>query len=348
MQAARYYDQEDVRVEEVDEQVVGANEVRINVEAAGICGTDLNEYRTGQLATHDRTSGLIPITLGHEFAGTISEVGDGVTEFELGDSVTANPMVWCGECQYCHRGKYQYCENGGSIGLTGGGGGFAESVVVPAITAVPLPETMSIETGALVEPLAVATSAVKNSGIQVGDSVAVFGTGPIGLGVVQAARAAGASQLIVSEPQETRAEIARQSGADLVINPIETDAVERVKSESNGGVDIAFEAAGVDETFNDAIASTKRDGHMVTISVFNDVIAADPNGLRGRSVTASLGYDAGPLSRQSFGHIVSLIENGQLNPEMMVTSHISLDEIVGDGFEPLVNEQDQVKILVEP
>jgi len=192
MRAAVYHGREDVRIEQVEERAIAPGSVRVAVEACGICGSDLHEYAEGPIAIpadhpHPLTGETLPLTMGHEFAGTVVETGGGVDDPEVGDAVVVNPIVACGECRYCTGGRYSLCDSLMNIGIHGGGGGFAERVVVSAENAVALPEGVSFEQGALVEPLSVGLHAVRRSGLAAGDTAAVFGAGPVGLGVLQAA-----------------------------------------------------------------------------------------------------------------------------------------------------------------
>ncbi|WP_254545009.1 2,3-butanediol dehydrogenase [Halomarina pelagica] len=355
MRAAVFHDREDVRVEEIARDDVGADEVRIDLRAAGICGSDLHEYAAGPIFVPDETPHPVtgetaPIPMGHEFAGVVSEVGSEVETLTEGDPVAVNPVIWDGTCRYCDEGKYHLCVNGGFVGLSGGGGGFAEETVVPAVSAVPLPDGVPVEHGALVEPFTVGVHAVRRANVRAGDSVAVFGSGPIGQAVIQASWAAGAGEIYVSEPQEARAEMAVDSGADVVVDPTESDPVERITSESDGGVDATFEVAGIETTVNQSINAAKRNGQVTIVSIFEDEVSVHPNDvvLGERRISGTLAYQGGPLSNVSFGRTIRMMETGRLDPELLVTSRIDLDDIVEEGFERLLGGSEEVKILVEP
>lgn len=355
MRAARFHGRENIQVEEIDRQSLGADEVRVAVDTGGICGSDLHEYVAGPIFIpgadpHPVTEATAPVTMGHEFSGTIAAVGDAVTDREVGEAVAVNPILYCGECQQCQRGQYRLCENGGFTGLSGGGGGFSEEVVVKAEQAVPL-GNVPTEYGALVEPLSVGLHAVRQTAIDPGDSVAVFGSGPIGLAVIQSVRAAGADPIIVSEPQATRREVAAESGADELIDPTATAAGEHIRSLTDGGVDVAFEVAGVEASFNDAVSSTKPTGDVVVVSIWEDAISTNLNPIvtGERTVTGTIGYTGGPRAHEEFGTVIDMLDAGQFDPEPFITDRIDLDEIVTEGFDRLKSpESDQVKILVKP
>ncbi|RZV06203.1 (R,R)-butanediol dehydrogenase/meso-butanediol dehydrogenase/diacetyl reductase [Natrinema hispanicum] len=357
MRAAVYYGQEDVRVEDIEEpEGPAANEVRVAVEACGICGSDLHEYTAGPIFIPDEgepnpvTGEELPIPMGHEFAGEVTEVGEGVSNISVGDHVAVNPIIYCDECQHCEAGNYHLCESGGFIGLSGGGGGLSEEVVVPEEKAITLPDSIPTEYGALVEPFSVGFHAVQTSDFSAGDSVAVYGTGPIGLTVIQVLQAAGAGTIYGVEPQDSRRHLASEVGADKTINPIETDAAEYITEQTDGGVDVAFEAAGIEQTVQDAIASTAPSGNITIVSIFEETVELNPNEfvMGERTLSGTLAYEGGPQSDEEFGAVIGMFESENLDPEALISSRIKLENVVEDGFEALLSpEQEAVKILVE-
>lgn len=356
MRAATYHGRGDVRVEDIDAPAgFDADELRISVTACGICGSDLHEYAAGPIAIPDElphpvTGETLPIPLGHEFAGEVVEVGGGVDDVSVGDPVTVNPLIYCGECQHCTAGNYNWCESGGFIGLSGDGGGLSEEIVVPREKAVRLPDAIPVEHGALAEPFSVGFHAVRTSDLSPGDAVAVYGTGPIGLTVVQAARAAGADTIYAVEPQDARRDLAASVGADEALDPTETNTVEHIHGQTDGGVDVSFEVAGVEQTVQDAVATTASGGRTTVVSQFEDTVEIDPNVfvMGERSLTGTLAYEGGPRSREEFGPVVDMFESGALDPEPLIDSRIPLEHVVEDGFEALLDpDREEVKVLVE-
>lgn len=356
MKAARFYGERDIRIDEnVEPNAVGSTDVRIDVDACGICGTDLHEYERAELTPetdHPETGASRPIVVGHEFSGHVSEVGDDVTRLEVGDPVTVHPNIPCHDCVYCADGAYNRCEDALAIGLETGTGGFAESAVVPAQQVHVLPESVDLWEGALVEPLAVGLHAVRRSGMQAGDTVAVFGCGPIGLTALRAAEAGGAKRIFVSEPNEHRREIARRLGADVAIDPLEEDAVERVTDATDDGVDIAFEFAGVEPSVAAAIRSTRRGGAVTIGSLSEGTVALDLDEivLNERELRGTFCYGFPPRSfRSEFDAIVQSLADGEIDTDAFATKRISLDDIVEEGYEELADpDTEHVKILVEP
>lgn len=350
MKAALWYGAKDIRVENIDEPQVEKDQVKIKVSFCGICGSDLHEYLAGPIfipvnEPHPISKGKAPIVMGHEYAGEVVEVGEAVTGIKLGDRVCVEPIYRCGKCSSCQKGHYNVCEQLGFIGLSGGYGGFSVYSVVPSKMVHKIPNHMTWEQAALVEPTAVAVHAVRQSELKIGDSVAVFGTGPIGLLVIQAAKAAGASKIIAVEVSPERRDIAKQVGANVVINPIEVHAVQTIKEHTNGlGVDVAFEVAGIETTLNAAIESTRSEGNVVNISIWEKQASIPLNNfiLSERKMTSIIAY------RNIFPQVIQLIANGQIQASELVTKLIGLDDIASEGFEALTLNKQQIKILVNP
>jgi len=353
MRAARYHGNRDVRVEEVERRSIGADEVRLDVEACGICGSDLKEYVDGPRAIptepHPLTGETLPVTMGHEIGGTVVDVGSAVEGVEPGMNVAVSPVMWCGECRLCESGNYHLCADKGWVGFSGDGGGFAEEVIVSQEKAIPLPEGVPAEMGALAEPFTVGLHAIHRSAFEAGDTAAVFGCGPIGLTIVQNLRAAGAQRIYASEPQQMRREIAGECGADVPIDPFDEDPVDRILDETDG-VDVAFEVAGTEPTLNQAVSSTRPTGDITVVSIFEGAAAIHPGQLvtGERTIRGTASRLSGPRSFEEFDAVVSQFANGGLDPESLVTSRIELDDI-DDGFEQLLGDDvSEIKILVKP
>lgn len=321
-------------------------EVLVEVAACGICGSDLAEYLHGPRYDDDD---YLPYLMGHEIGGTVVAAGEGA-DVETGTEVVVNPLVACGECWCCEEANYNLCRDLTVVGAQRPGG-YAERVAVPAGNVVPLPDGVSPELAAVAEPLAVAFHAVLQSPLRTGQSVGVVGTGPIGLGVVQLADAAGAGPIYASGHREARRALARECGADVVIDPRETDPIERIRADTDGGVDVAFEMAGRESALNDAIRAAKPGGHTTLVGVFEGETEIDPMDLvnHERTVNASAAYQTGPLASREFGAVLRKFASGEVDPELLVTSRIDIDDIVEDGFEALADgEGEEVKVLVRP
>ncbi|ABV95869.1 alcohol dehydrogenase GroES domain protein (plasmid) [Dinoroseobacter shibae DFL 12 = DSM 16493] len=348
MKAARWHGAKDIRVEDVDEPTPGAGEVKIKVAWTGICGSDLHEFLAGPIFVpvgedHPLSHDKAPITMGHEYCGEITELGDGVTDLSVGDRVAIEPIFACGTCAACRDGRYNLCEKLGFVGLSGGHGGFAAYSVVPARMLHRMPEGLSMEQGALVEPAAVALHAVRVSAFKAGDRAAVFGAGPIGLLVVESLRIAGASKIVVVEPSETRRAKAMELGATTAVDPGAEDAVAAVQAACPGGVEVAFEVTGVPAVLAQAIDATRYEGETLVVSIWETEASFQPNTvvLKERNIKGTIAY------RNVYPAVMDLMQQGYFQAERLVTRRIGLDDIVRDGFEALVAEKSQIKILVE-
>lgn len=219
----------------------------------GICGTDLHEYLGGPnfcpVKPHGVTGETIPVTLGHEFSGVITEVGSQVSpsKFKVGQACAIQPTIFCGRCVACQQDAANVCHHGGFVGLSGGGGGLSESVCVNATHVFPLPDNLTLEMGALVEPISVSWHAVSAAPPVGADStVLVLGGGPIGLAAILCLRAKGVSNILVSEVATSRQNFAREFGASKIINPLTEDVNQVVLDATQGrGADVVFDCAGV-------------------------------------------------------------------------------------------------------
>lgn len=258
MLAAVFYGvEEGVRVEERPAPTIEKpDDVLIEVKACGICGTD-------PAILEGRHPASPPVILGHEYAGVVLEVGDGVRGVKPGDHVVIDPNIKCGKCYYCRNGKQNLCENMTTLGIFIDGG-FARYNVAPESAVYKIPEDMAWEDAALVEPVSCVVNGVTRAGIRAGKIVAIIGAGPIGLIWTALARRAGASKVIVSEVRERRIKAAERIGADVVINPKEVDPVEKVKGLTDGrGVDVAVEVVGHPTTAQQAIRMLAYGGRAV-------------------------------------------------------------------------------------
>ncbi|MQQ07796.1 zinc-binding dehydrogenase [Epibacterium sp. SM1979] len=347
MKAARWYGVKDIRVEDVPEPVAGPGEVKVKVAWTGICGSDLHEYLAGPIfipvdAPHPLSGDKAPITMGHEYSGVVTELGEGVSGLEVGDKVAIEPIFASETSQASLEGKYNLDDQLGFVGLSGGHGGFASHSVIPARMVHKMPDGLSMEQGALVEPAAVALHAVRLSSIKAGDKAAVFGAGPIGLLVVEALRVAGASQIYVVEPSEVRRAKALELGATQVIDPMSQDAVQAIR-DASGGVHVAFEVTGVPQVLPQCIDSTLHDGQILVVSIWEGDASFHPNTvvLKERQIKGSIAY------RHVFPAVMELMLQGYFQAENLVNKRISIDDIVTEGFDALVEEKSHVKILVE-
>lgn len=351
VKAARFHGQGDIRIDDIEEPPIRPGAVKIAVDWCGICGTDLHEFLDGPIfipapgEPHPLTGEELPVVLGHEFAGTISEIGEGVDDLAVGDAVAVEPYHTCGACPPCKAGRYNTCQSLGFIGLMGGGGGLSEFVVVDRKWVHPLGD-IPTDHGALVEPLAVAFHAVRISGIEPGQTAVVFGAGPIGLVTIECLKAAGASLIIAVEPAAARKDRAATAGAHHVLDPTDIDVPARVAELTDGaGAHVAFECAGIDAVMADAVASVRPGGTVVNVAIWGHAATFDMNSLvmKEVNVLGTLAYCGDHEAT------IELLASGAVDAEQLITAKISLDDLVDGGFRQLIdNKVEHVKILVSP
>lgn len=349
MRAAVWHKARDLRVEDVPVPELRApHDVRVKVAACGICGSDLHEYAAGPIfipveAPHPISGDRAPIVMGHEFAGEVVEVGDKVTRVKPGDRVAIEPILSPNREGAYLMESYNLSPLLGFHGLSGGGGGFSQFTVVGEHMLHRMPDDLSWEQGALVEPAAVALHAVRQSGLKAGDTAAVFGTGPIGLMVIEALKAAGAAAIHAVETSAVRRGKAKSLGA-AVYDPAEGDVVEVIAAASSGGVDVAFEVTGVPSVLSQCIGATHPGGEIVIVSIWESNASFQPNTLviRERTMRGIIAY------RHVYPAVMALMQRGYFRAEDLVTDRIALDDVVEKGFEKLLADKSQVKIMVTP
>ena len=239
MKASRFLGNKTFAVTDLPTPHAGPGELVLRNQVCGVCGTDVHIYH-GEPGSADVNP---PVVLGHEYSGEVVEVGEGVTGFAVGDHVTVDPNIYCGHCAYCQNGKKQLCPSMEAIGVTRDGG-FAQYSRIPASQAFKLEPTVPWEAAAMAEPLACCLHGIDLAGIQVGDKVCVVGGGAIGLLMVQLAKLSGASQIVLSEPNEKRRQVGLQLGANAAIDPTRPDAQEAFAQVLDDGANVIIECVG--------------------------------------------------------------------------------------------------------
>lgn len=351
MRAARYYGQGDIRIDDVPDPQVGPGQVEVSVDWCGICGSDLHEFLEGPIfvppadAPHPITGATLPeVVMGHEFAGVVSAVGSGVSGVSEGDRVAVEPYYVCGECVACRAGRYNICRKLGFIGLSGYEGGFSERCVVDQRWIHQLGD-LPTDIGAVVEPLAVGYHAARLSGVREGGTAAVFGAGPIGLVTAASLKAIGVGTVIVVEPAKARKAKAEGLGVEHVIDPTGVDVPEAIRDLTGGGVEVAFECAGIDAVLASAIGSVRPGGRVVNVAIWGHVpsVAMNDLVLSEISVIGSLAYCG------DHADTIALLRDGKVDAAPFITGRIGLDQLVEGGFRELIdNKEENVKILVSP
>lgn len=318
-------------VAEVLDPVLDGDEVLVKVRYCGICGGDLHVYKEGA-----------GVGFGHEFSGDVVEIGPDVNGWARGDRVAFEPNVSCGECFWCRQGDLGLCEQF-YVELIRFKGGFATYAKAKHYNLHKLSHEMSYEEAALVEPTTCALHAVKLSGLQEGDVVAVLGLGPIGQLMARVAKASGAKAVYASEISKSRIELARDA-VDEVIDANLTNPVDRILELTHGvGPDIVFECAGSVPTSQQSIALVRKGGTVVVEAICFDPVEVVFNSivLKGLTIKGSQCFSPGEFSRA-----LNLVRDGKINAASLVTHKFSLDD-VNEAFETALRAEGG-KILVEP
>ncbi len=340
MRVAMYYRNDDVRVEELPAPVVGPGELRIRIEASGICGSDVMEWYRIKKA---------PLVLGHEIGGQVVEVGDGVERFAVGDRVTATHHVPCNNCHSCLQGHHTLCDTLRSTKFDPGG--FCEQVRIPALQTdrgtLKLPDAVSYEEATFVEPLGCVVRGQRGAGIAPGQSVLVLGSGLAGLLHIALARAAGAGPIVATDVHPYRIEAARRFGADLALDARSEDVEARLRA-INGGrrADRVIVSTAVPAVNEQAFRWVARGGTilffaLVTPGVDLTYPAFD---LWNRGVSIVQSYAA---ARRDLDEALRLIEHRRVPVADMITHRLPLAE-TARGFGMVAGAGDSIKVVVEP
>jgi (R,R)-butanediol dehydrogenase/meso-butanediol dehydrogenase/diacetyl reductase len=340
MKALRWHGRRDLRLDDVPEPSPGPGELKIRVTLAGICGTDLKEYSDGPVLVD---AARAPLTLGHEFCGTVAAVGPGVKGFTPGDRVSGVGYRYCGTCHYCKLGRVNLCVEAGFNGLTADGC-LAGYYVAPAYACYVVPDAIPDELAALVEPLAVGLHAVRQAKVAPGASVAVVGDGAIGLSALLAAKGAGAKGVYLVAKHRGRARLAERLGADAVLCLEDGDPVPEVRALTDGlGADAAVECVGYPDTPQLAVNLARPGGTISVAGVFEQTGTLDY-----RTITFSEKTIVGSSIYVDEGkEVIELLAAGRLDAAPLVSTIVPLERAVEEGFEGLLKDKENlVKVLV--
>lgn len=357
MKAARYYGNHDIRIEDIEPQPLEPGTVRIDVAWCGICGTDLHEYLDGPIfcptcETPSPVSGeTAPVTLGHEFSGVVTELGDGVTDLEVGDHVVVEPYILHDDVDTsADNDVYHLSRDMNFIGLAGRGGGLSENIVVLRRWVHKIDKSIALDEAALIEPLSVAYHAVMRA-VDTKENVAgkvavVGGAGPIGQLVSAVLTSLGAT-VIVSELSALRRQKALDAGAaKYAVSPVEVDLVEEVNRITDGvGADLAFECTSVQVVFDTLMDVLRPHGVLQVVSIWGKPGSIDMHKLvmKELDIRGTIGYV------NTHPDTIALVESGKIDLKPFITGKIGLEDLVDKGFDTLINHNETaVKILVSP
>ncbi|MDG3010367.1 2,3-butanediol dehydrogenase [Rhodococcus sp. D2-41] len=343
MRAAVLHGIDDLRVEEVPEPRVQPGHVLIDVAYNGICGSDLGMVHAFGISSqpHPLTGVCGPQILGHEFSGTVSELGADVDGIAVGDRVVVQPNYHCDTCVRCRGGLEHLCEVAAFHGINAPGGGLAERTVVPAANVHVLPDSVTLEQAAVVEPLAVALHAVELSGIAPGQTALIIGAGPIGIATALNLRAGGVDRILLSERSSERRKVAAALGFDA-IDPESVDPVAAVRDSGAGaGADAVFECAGVAVAVHTALGAVRARGAVVLLATYKEPVALDTYAMMfgEMRLMSSLCY-----SRDEFRTVIDRMAAGAY-PLDGWTSSVPLADVV-DGVQA-ASDGRRMKVLVE-
>ena len=332
-----------LEVTDLPQPEAGSGEVLVQVAACGICGSDVHGY--------DGSSGrrIPPLVMGHEAAGVITAVGDGVSRFAVGDRVTFDSTVYCGECDFCKTGDINLCDNRQVVGVSTPefrrAGAFAEFVTVPERIVYRLPEEMSFADAAMLEAVAVAVHAVAVTDLKGGETALVIGAGMIGLLTLQAAKAAGCSRVLVADVDRTRLKLATEAGADEVILASGADLVRDVHQLTNGrGVDVVLEAVGRDETVSAAVDAVRKGGTVTLIGNITPTVTLPLQ----KVVSRQIRMQGSCASSGEYPEAIELVSSGKIRVTPLITAVAPLSD-GASWFERLhAREPNLMKIVIDP
>ena len=330
-------------IEDVPVPEVGADDVLIRVKACAICGSDVHgmDGSTGRR--------IPPIIMGHEGSGIIEKKGANVSEYMIGEKVTFDSTIYCGSCAYCRQGRVNLCDNRRVLGVSCDdyrqNGAFAEYIAVPKHILYKVPDGVSFERAAMVEPLSIAVHAVSRADIAVNDTAVVVGAGMIGLLVIQVLKISGCGKIIAVDIDSNKLDMALSFGAHEIIKSDDVDAVSEIKKITrNRGADIAFEAVGISGTIQTAINSLKKGGQLTLIGNLSPMIDLPLQ----KVVTGEIAINGSCASAGEYGVCLELIEKGAVDVDAFISRVIPLEE-AGDYFHRLYNkEAGLMKVIVKP
>lgn len=352
MRAARFHGKSDIRIEDLDiPKIKEQDEVLVEVQWCGICGTDLHEYLVGPIVTpvspHPLTGATLPQTLGHEFSANVVEAGAQVTDVAVGDRVAIMPAIVCGRCRFCRQGLGHLCIRFACTGLSAETGGLAQYAVLKDYQVAKLPDAVSDLEGAVVEPASVAAYGIDRVGVRGGDVVLITGAGPIGVLSAMYADALGAATVVIAEPNPNRAALARQMDIGPVVDPTQEGFGEFIDHlTAGGGVDVVAECSGTTPGLTTAMNSVRSRGSIVQTGLHTKPATIDAMRLAEKDISY-LGSWCYLIT--DWPRIIRLIASGKYPVRKAVTAQIGLEDVVPRGFDVLVNPAgDQLKVLVSP
>lgn len=316
----------------------GDNQVLVKIKKIGVCGSDIHVYH----GTHPFTS--YPVTQGHELSAEIVEIGKNVEGFTIGQKVTIEPQVYCGTCHPCRHGKYNLCESLKVMGFQTTGTA-SEYFAVDASKVTPLPENLTFNEGAMIEPLAVTVHACNRFPEMKGAKVAVLGAGPIGILLAQSAKGLGAESVLITDVSDTRLEIAKSVGVEFTANTMNVDFGDAmVNAFGPDKADVIYDCAGNDITMGQAIKYARKGSKIVLVAVFGKMATVDLAVLNDHE----LDLDTSMMYRhEDYVAAIRMVSEGKIHLKPLMTKHFAFEDYQ-KAYEFIDNNREiSMKILID-
>lgn len=331
----------DMRLEEVDMPKPGLGEALVRMKSVGVCGSDIHYYRRGRIGSFVVEK---PIILGHECAGEVAGLGRDVTGLDIGARVVFEPGIPCGRCWYCRNGKYTKCSAIKFMATPPDDGALAEYVAWPADFLFKMPDKMSFQEGALIEPFAVGLYAARRGGFYPAATVAILGAGPIGLSVLEAVKAMGAGDVIVVDVMPNRLKLAKDMGATHVIDAKEADVVKSIKALTNGdGTHFVFETAGTAATFHQTVEVVRDAGIVVLIGLPQE---QEIPMLMVEALIKEVNFITSFRYNNIFEEAITLVGHKRVDIKPLITHEFPFDQTL-EAFDLTENAKDKaVKVMI--
>jgi L-idonate 5-dehydrogenase len=344
MKAFLLYGAKDLRAHDMDLPVASPGHIMLRVKRAGICGSDMHYYSHGKIGSFVPKR---PFVLGHEFAGEIVSVGDGVSPSMIGQRATVDPSIPCGKCKFCRGGRYNLCRDMRFYGSASCDphidGGFAEYTIAPAKNCFVIPDSMGWGEAAMIEPLSVVVHAARRAGDIASRRILVTGGGAIGQLMALVARAFGASQIVMSDIAEYPRELAVKLGADAALNALDVDFEAQASALSQGGFDYVFEASGSPLALSQAIASAERGATIVQVGTLPTPVTAPLNSIMAKE----LNFIGSFRFANVFATALDLAISRRINLSALISAVLPLSEMQ-QAMDLAVDKDEVVKIQIEP
>ncbi|WP_077624656.1 NAD(P)-dependent alcohol dehydrogenase [Sediminibacillus massiliensis] len=343
MKAAVLNEPMDIELKQLSVPEPAENEVLVKVMAIGICGSDIHYYEHGRIGRYVVES---PLILGHECAGLVVKTGKNVTKFQKGDRVAIEPGVTCGTCSYCKEGRYNLCPQVEFLATPPVDGAFVQYIKHREDFLFHIPDSVSYEAAALNEPFSVGLHAAKRADLKPGSTVAIMGMGPVGLTAIGAAKAYGATNIIVTDLEKNRLAAAAELGATHTINVLETDVLAEIKEITNGeGVDVAFETAGNPKALQSALSAVRRGGKLA-------IIGLPPQDEIGLNVPAIADNELDIVGIFRYANTypdgINFISSGVIDMDKLITHRYKLEDAKEAMETARVDKKSSIKVVVYP